>query len=271
VESVEKAAMRVQAPTIFAPAADAHKYRRGLCAIIGGSMPGATMLSAEAAMRSGAGYVKLMTDADGLPPAPASLVMRRGNLNEELSDSRIDAILVGPGLGRDDDAQSRLTAALQTGKPCLLDADALVLLTPDLLPDAGAYLATPHDGELEALCRSFSVVASSRLGKAQALAKTSGMTIIAKGPDTIIASPDGKLALGRPASSWLSVAGTGDVLAGIATARMATGLDPFEAACQAVWLHGKAASQCSAGFTADDLARMTSAALQQAVQRTAAS
>jgi len=87
---------------------------------------------------------------------------------------------------------------------------------------------------------------------------------VAKGPDTIIASPDGRLALAPPATSWLSVAGTGDVLAGMAVSRMATGQAPFTAACEAVWLHGKAAQLCSAAFTADDLARMTSQAMAMA-------
>ena len=228
-------------------------------------MPGATVLASEAAMRAGAGYVKLLSDHGDLPPVPASLVVGKGALADELADSRIDAILVGPGLGRDDAARSRLRAALQTGKPCVIDADALVLLTPDMLGDNGALLATPHDGELDAMCRNFAVVAGSRQEKAQALAAATGITIIAKGPDTIVASPDGALALGSPASSWLSVAGSGDILAGMAVSRLATGSPPFRAGCEAVWLHGKAAQLCGASLTANDLAAMTSEAVAAAI------
>ncbi|MEP5938873.1 MAG: NAD(P)H-hydrate dehydratase [Erythrobacter sp.] len=266
IEPVPGAAQLIEQPTMSPPAVDAHKYRRGLCAIVGGEMPGAAMLASKTAMRAGAGYVKLLSDRADLGVVPASLVVGSGKLEDELADSRIDAILVGPGLGRTDTARSRLRAALQTGKPCLLDADALMLLEPDMLGRAGPLLATPHDGELEALCRNFSVIAPNRQAKAQSLAKASGMTIVAKGPDTIITSPQGALALGQPVSSWLSVAGTGDVLAGMAASRMATGAEPFVAACEAVWLHGEAARLCDAPFTADDLAAKTSQAMAMAKQ-----
>ena len=104
-------------------------------------------------------------------------------------------------------------------------------------------------------------MASDRQSKALALAKVSGMIIVAKSPDTYVASPDGKLAIGKPASSWLSIAGTGDVLAGIVASRLAAGRDPFDAACEAVWLHGAAAEDLDAAFTADDLAHAVSSAV----------
>jgi len=125
-------------------------------------------------------------------------------------------------------------------------------------------LATPHDGELETLCRSFGIIAEGRRARAQALAKVSGMVVLAKGPDSIVAAPDGRLALGTPAPSWLSVAGTGDVLAGIAASRMATGSDPFNAACEALWLHGAAARRAGAAFTPTQLAQRVSEALAAA-------
>ena len=143
----------------------------------------------------------------------------------------------------------------------VLDADALMLLTPAMLVRAVPMLATPHDGELEALCRSFGVIAETRRERAMALAKVSGMVVLAKGPDSIVAAPDRRLALGQPASSWLSVAGTGDVLAGIAASRMANGADPFTAACDALWLHGEAAQRAGAAFTPTQLAERVSEAL----------
>ena len=264
VEEVESAARLAGRPHIAAPAPAAHKYTRGLCAVIGGAMPGAALLASQAAMRAGAGYVKLLAN-DVPASAPAGLVIDGRKLSDALDDGRIASLLVGPGLGRDQNAQERLAAALGTAKQAVLDADALVLLRPEMLQQDGAYLATPHDGELEALCRSFAVVAADRQTRALALAKASGMAILAKGPDTVIAAPDGRLALAPPATSWLSVAGTGDVLAGIAASRMATGLAPFEAACEAVWLHGEAARLCGPAFTADDLANAVSGAIAAAL------
>lgn len=264
VAKVQGAAELIGKPLLRAPDSDAHKYTRGLCAVVGGEMPGAALLSSKAAMRAGAGYVKLLA-AQWHPAAPAGLVVDDGPLAHALADDRIKAILAGPGLGRSDDARKRLVEALKGGKPTLLDADALALLQPDMLAEGVGYLATPHDGELEALCRAFSVVAAGRQDRAQALAKASGMVICAKGPDTIIAAPEGRLALAPPASSWLSTAGTGDVLAGIAASRMATGLSPFEAACEAVWLHGEAARQCGSAFTADELADAVTGAIAAAL------
>ncbi len=260
IAPVEGAAQLVERPRLSAPAADSHKYRRGLLGIVGGAMPGASLLSASAAQRSGAGYVKLFADhAD--PRTPPDVVTDTAPLAEALADPRIAAVLVGPGLGRDEAARQRLEAALAQAPALVLDADALMLLTPAMLARAAPMLATPHDGELEALCRSFGVIAETRRDRALALARVSGMVVLAKGPDSIVAAPDGRLALGQPAPSWLSVAGTGDVLAGIAASRMANGAEPFAAACEALWLHGEAARRAGAAFTPTQLAERVSEAL----------
>lgn len=260
IAAVGGAAQMVGRPKIAAPAADSHKYRRGLLGIVGGAMPGASLLAAAAAQRAGAGYVKLLArEAD--PRTPADVVTENAPLADALADARIAAVLIGPGLGRDLSSKAALTEALRHAKALVLDADALVLLSPEMLWRDVPMLATPHDGELEALCRAFGVIADGRRARAVALAKVSGMVVLAKGPDSIIAAPDGRLALGIPASSWLSVAGTGDVLAGIAASRMATGADPFTAACEALWLHGEAARRAGAGFTPSQLAERVSEAL----------
>ncbi|QFT78039.1 NAD(P)H-hydrate dehydratase [Erythrobacter sp. THAF29] len=256
VEPTEGAAELIAKPTLAAPAAGSHKYRRGLAAIVGGEMPGAATLAAMAAQRAGAGYVKLL--AEGRESLDPGLVCESGPLDDTIVDDRIRAILVGPGLGRSDLAERRLAAALKPRRPIVLDADALVLLKPGMIDTDHAILATPHDGELDMLCRNFAVIAEGRRARAAALAQASGMIVCAKGPDTVIAAPDGRLALAPPAPSWLSVAGSGDVLAGIAVSRMATGREPFEAACEAVWLHGEAARRCGAAFTASELARSVS-------------
>ncbi len=260
IAEVEGAAQLVERPRIVAPAADSHKYVRGLLGIVAGAMPGASLLAAAAAQHSGAGYVKLLArEAD--PRTPPDVVTETAPLAEALADRRMAAVLIGPGLGRDDAARTALGNALAHAKALVLDADALMLLAPAMLLRKLPMLATPHDGELESLCRAFGVIAEGRRARAAALAKVSGMVVLAKGPDSVIAAPDGRLALGLPAPSWLSVAGTGDVLAGIAASRMANGSDPFTAACQALWLHGEAARRAGPAFTPSQLAERVTDAL----------
>ncbi len=262
VDGVQGAAQLVTRPQLAAPAVDAHKYSRALVTIVAGVMPGAAQLSAQAAMRSGAGYVKMLSDAVMASLCP-SVVQDNRPLEEALADRRINAVLVGPGLGRDSAAQARLRCAIGAGMPIVLDADALTLLEAGDLPADTIALATPHEGELERLCKAFAVIGASRLDRVRTLAKASNMVILAKGPDSIIAAPDGRIAVAPPAPSWLATAGSGDVLAGIALSRLAVTSDPYTAACEAVWLHGEAARRAGAGFTALDLAQAASAAWER--------
>ncbi|MEE4205584.1 MAG: NAD(P)H-hydrate dehydratase [Erythrobacter sp.] len=268
IDPVEGAARLIGRPRIEPPARDSHKYLRGLCAVVAGEMPGASLLATLAAQRSGAGYVKLLSETAPAAP-PSDLVVETSPLAEALGDDRIDALLCGPGLGRSDKSRDRLEAALGAAKPAVLDADALVLLRPAMLGEA-PLVATPHDGELATLCENFAVRAEGRRDRARALAATSGMIVVAKGPDAVVAAPDGRLALAPPSPSWLSVAGTGDVLAGIVASRLATGRDAFEAACEAVWLHGETARLCGPAFTAGELAHAVSRSLAAALARPAA-
>jgi hydroxyethylthiazole kinase-like uncharacterized protein yjeF len=260
IAGVEGAARLVTRPKIAPPDADSHKYLRGLLAIVAGAMPGASLLAAAAAQGAGAGYVKLVAKAPD-PRTPADLVTETAPPAEALADPRVAAVLIGPGLGRDGAAKAMLGDALRQSRRLVLDADALMLLAPNMLGRDVPLLATPHVGELDTLCRTFGVIAEGRRERALALAKVSGMVVLAKGPDTCIAAPDGRLALAPPAPSWLSVAGTGDVLAGIAASRMASGADPFAAACEAVWLHGEAARRAGPTFTPSQLAERVSEAL----------
>ena len=242
-------------PHFSAPEPDSHKYRRGLLAIVAGKMPGAPLLSAKAAMRSGAGYVKLLSEHSH-PDAPAELVVVGDSLDNALEDERIDAILIGPGLGRDETASQRLSEALAAGRPTVLDADALHLVTPDLLQDRAEMpvIMTPHEGEMSKLCKSFGVESGNKLDTASCLAKASGAWILAKGPDTVLASPEGQKMVFPQGSSWLSTAGTGDVLAGLVASRLAHHGDALRAAEEGVWLHHEAARLAGPGFTAGDLA-----------------
>ena len=241
-------------PHLTAPPALAHKYTRGLAVVVGGVMPGAALLACKAAMHGGAGYVKLLGEDEPLA-APPELVVDRQPFAQALHDPRIGAALVGPGLGRDESARERLGAVLARDCPTVLDADGLMILTPGLIAGRSApVLATPHEGELATICETFGISKTGKLEMARSLATSSGMVVVAKGPDTLIAAPDGRVVLSPPGPSWLSVAGTGDVLAGLALSRLATGADPFTAACEAVWLHGEAARRAGPVFTAGELA-----------------
>lgn len=252
VEQVPGAAQKLTQPHLTAPEADSHKYRRGLLAVVAGAMPGAALLACAAAQRSGAGYVKLL--AGNAVNAPPELVIERSPLSDALADERINAALIGPGLGRDDAARERLAAVLAANRPTVLDADALMILECAQLQDK-VLIVTPHEGELARLEEVFGLDANAaKPDRAATLAKASGMTIVAKGPDTVIAAPDGRLVCAPSASPWLSTAGTGDVLAGIIASRLACGAEPFDAACQGVWLHGEAARLCAPAFTPADLA-----------------
>ncbi len=249
VGPVEGAAQLIGKPVLAPPSRNMHKYTRGLCVVVAGMMPGAAVLASRGAIHGGAGYVKLHSAA--LPPgAPVDLVVDQ----DALADRRIGAVLVGPGLGRDHAAEELLGKALAAPCAKVLDADALHLLTQEHAAQMQGCIATPHAGELEQMCKTFAVIAGRKCHRALALAQASGLVVVAKGPDTVIAAPDGRCAIAADATSWLSVAGSGDVLAGIMASRLANGSDAFTAACEAVWLHGEAARLCAAPFTASELA-----------------
>lgn len=246
-------------PRFAAPASDAHKYTRGLLGVVAGAMPGAALLAAKAAQGAGAGYVKLLGEAEGASP---DVVVDRAPLAAVLRDSRFAAVLVGPGLGRDAAARERLVVALSEPIAAVVDADGLILLSPHNLAERTApVIATPHEGELFALERTFGLDGSgSKAERADALARATGMIVVAKGADSLVAAPDGRIAFAPRATSWLSTAGTGDVLAGTIASRLANGADPFLAACEGVWLHGEAARHTPVPFTAGQLAEQVARA-----------
>ena len=230
-------------PELPSLASDAHKYSRGLVHLLAGKMPGAIALSAKAAARAGAGYVRVSTSRsiDGLP---AAIVQTDTAV---INDPRIGCLLVGPGMG---DIPQVLTLALTSHAPKVLDADALGALgEPERLRGQDAVI-TPHAGEFVQL---FGELPGSKAEQAFEAARRSGAVVVYKGPDTLVASPDGRLGFARPAPAWLATAGTGDVLAGVIAAMRARGMEAFEAACAGVWLHGRAAERAGPRMIADDL------------------
>ena len=228
-----------------------HKYSRGLVHALAGNMPGAIALSAKAAAYSGAGYVRVSTSRsiDGLPSAIVQTD------TAEVNDERIGCLIVGPGMG---DIPRVLTLALTSHAPKVIDADAITHLgEPERLRGQDAII-TPHEGEFE---RLFGNLEGSKSDRALEAAKRSGAVIVYKGPDTLVASPDGRLGFAPPAPAWLASAGTGDVLAGMIAAMRARGLAAFESASAAVWLHGRAAEIAGPQMIADDLAAAIPGAL----------
>jgi hydroxyethylthiazole kinase-like uncharacterized protein yjeF len=230
-----------------APPHDANKYSRGKLVVLAGEMPGASLLSALAGQRAGAGYVELLGSEGEAPP---HALVRRAWSERGLEDPRIAAIVVGPGLGRGRAARARLDAALASGKPLVLDADALTLIGKSRHDRLAGHILTPHWGEFT---RLFGDSGKDRLTQARAAAAQSGAIVLLKGADSIVAHPDGRAAIAPLASSWLASAGTGDVLAGIIGALIAGGLAPFEAAQAGIWLHAESARLAGPVLIADDL------------------
>ena len=233
------------APPVLPPLdSGGHKYDRGLVHALAGTMPGAIALAATAAARTGAGYVRVSTSRpiEGLP---ASIVQVE---TAEVNDSRIGCLLVGPGMG---DIPQLLTLALTSRAPKMLDADAMTHLgEPERLKGQDAII-TPHSGEFAKL---FGEIAGSKADQAVEAARRSGAVVVYKGPDTVVAAPDGRIGFAPPAPAWLASAGTGDVLSGMIAALRARGMPAFEAACAGVWLHGRAAEIAGRAMIADDLA-----------------
>lgn len=244
-------------PCLSAPSPDDHKYTRGFVAVIGGAMPGAAALATLGAAHAGAGYVQLLATGrvGGLPHA---VVQRsRGDaaaLAEVLGDARVDALVIGPGLGRDQAARAAVAAAQASGRPLVVDADALALID---LPLAAPAILTPHEGEF---ARLFGNGEGTRIERARAAARVSGAVVVLKGSNSVVAAPDGRAAISPPLPPGLATAGTGDVLSGVCGTMLAQLGDPFAAACAAVWLHGEAARALPAPFVADALAGPTLAA-----------
>jgi len=246
---------RIARPRLRPPGADDHKYSRGYVAILAGEMPGAAALAAAAALRAGAGYVRLFA-SEIVPAVPAAVV--QDPAAPFRADPRIGALALGPGLGTGERGRATLRSALASGLPLVLDADALNLLPGLAGADLEGAILTPHAGEF---ARLFGAGAGSKVEQARAAARGLGAVVVAKGADTVVAAPDGRAAIAAPASPFLASAGTGDVLTGIVAAMRASGLAPFEAACAGVWLHGRAAALCGPALIADDLVAQLPAAV----------
>ncbi|MEM6914254.1 MAG: NAD(P)H-hydrate dehydratase, partial [Pseudomonadota bacterium] len=260
-----------------------HKYAHGHALVLSGrpGRTGAARLAARGALRIGAGLVTL-----GVPPAAqqevacqiTSIMLTRvedgAGLTNTLKDVRLNALCLGPGLGTGEREHALILAALEAKRPTVLDADALSFLFFD---EADALFGqlhdqcvlTPHGGEF---ARMFPDIADklnaaptigpaySKVDATREAAARAGCTILFKGPDTVIAAPDGRCSINSAqyerAAPWLATAGSGDVLAGFITGLLARGFDPMPAAEAAAWLHVECARVFGPGLIAEDLPGM---------------
>ena len=174
-----------------------------------------------------------------------------------LADERRNAFVIGPGSGINDRTRGATLAVLASRRAVVLDADALTAFAdqPATLfgSIAGPVLMTPHEGEFRRLFPDLAAL-PSKVERAKQAAERSGATILLKGPDTVIASPDGRAVINGHATAGLATAGSGDVLAGVAGGLMAQGLAPAAAGAAAAWLHGESAYRFRRpGLIAEDL------------------
>ena len=241
-----------------------NKYTRGYVMIVGGyPLTGAARLAAMAAARVGAGLTTIITPEIAFPiyaTALTSIMVRPFKTTKDfatlISDKRISAFLIGPGTGISDETRQHTLSILATGKPVVLDADAISVFENDLpsLKRAikGTCILTPHAGEFTRLFK----LSDDRIDSAKNAAQASGAIIVLKGSETITATPDGRVIVNNNAPATLATAGSGDVLAGVITGLLTQGMKPFLAAAAAVWLHGEAANQFGVGLIAEDLPMM---------------
>lgn len=239
----------------------AHKYDRGHCLVVSGGWQstGAARLAALGAARAGAGLTTIAApdEAAGIHASHLTAIMVRTDaLGDLLADHRKNAVVIGPGLGLDSEAAVKLEIVLAHRRATVLDADALTLLAKGAAGQTHEHcVLTPHGGEFARLFPDLArdMARTGKLAAVRAAAARANATILLKGADTVIAAPDGQAAIDALAPPSLATAGSGDVLAGLIGGGLAQGLDPFEAACAGVYLHGAAARHLGPGLLADDL------------------
>lgn len=253
------------------PGPQSHKHARGRLGVVSGGAlsTGAARLSARAGLRGGAGLVKVFCPPDAAPVLAVALeavmlaAFTTPDQLQALADP-MDAVVIGPAAGLSESTVLNLAALARTGAALVVDADALTLFR-DRPEQLFAWLdrddvLTPHEGEFERLFPGL-LVELGREDAAQEAARRTGAIIVLKGAATVIAAPDGRVAVNGDGSPWLATAGSGDVLAGLIGGLIAQHMDSFDAARAAVWMHSEAARRFGPGLIAEDLPQLLPAVL----------
>jgi hydroxyethylthiazole kinase-like uncharacterized protein yjeF len=264
------------------PARDAHKYRRGHVLVLSGGPlnTGAARLSAKGAARAGAGAVTIGSPRGALAVNAAHLTSTMladvddvASLRAFVNERSPAAVVIGPAFGVGAKCRDFVEAVLASsaegrGATAVLDADAITSFkdVADVLFELIArsdwkVVLTPHEGEFRRLFAD--IGEGSKADRAGEAARRSGAIVVYKGPDTVIAAPDGRFAVNENGSPFLATAGSGDVLAGMIAGLAGQGMPAFEAACAAVWMHAEAGTRFGPGLIADDLPDLLPAILRE--------
>lgn len=246
------------------PAFDAHKHSRGRLKVVSGEAwnTGAARLSARGGLRIGAGAVTVLSPPSALPVNAAHLeaIMLapfESDAELALAAEEADAVIIGPAAGVGEATARNLQALARTGAAMVVDADALTSFRYD--PE-GLFacldrddVLTPHPGEFERVFPGLLAKSPERISAAREAARRAGAVVLLKGPDTVVAAPDGRAAVLLSGTPWLATAGSGDVLAGFIGGLIAQGMESFEAACAGAWIHAACGARHGAGLIAEDI------------------
>ncbi|MFZ4122481.1 MAG: NAD(P)H-hydrate dehydratase [Caulobacterales bacterium] len=246
------------------PAAMAHKHARGHAMVVSGGLAntGAARLAAHAALRVGAGLVTVLSPPSALIVNAAHLtaVMLRACADaKEMAESarQARATVIGPAAGVTPATRETVQALLKENAALVLDADALTVFQDEPTELFAALrskdVLTPHAGEFNRLFPGLLSAAPTRVEATIEAARRAGCVLLLKGPDTVIAAPDARVVVNATGTPYLATAGSGDVLAGLIAGLMAQGMDAFDAASAAAWLHGRCAEVLGVGLIAEDL------------------
>ncbi len=237
------------------PGPDDDKYSQGVTGVAAGSAtyPGAAVLSTGAAVLATSGMVRYAGWAADEVRARWPEVVATGSVEDA---GRVQAWVVGPGLGTGQAGRDVLAAVLADGVPTCVDADGITLLAADPAlwdnrePDVPVVL-TPHDREFARIAEPLGIkLGDDRPAAARALARRLDCVVLLKGHTTVIADPAGRVLVNPASTAWLATAGSGDVLSGLIGATLATELDPWLAAGCASWVHERAGDLAAAGAPA---------------------
>lgn len=244
------------------PGQDAHKHARGRLGVVSGeaTQTGAARLAARAGLRIGAGVVRILCPPDAatvIAPAIEAVMLSPFSSMDALIAlvQGMDAVVIGPAAGITAATRVSVKALAGTGVALVVDADGLTVFEDrpgdlfDVLDQDDVL--TPHEGEFKRLFPD--LLDLGREAAARAAARRSGAVVVLKGPATVIAAPDGRLAVNDNGVRWLATAGSGDVLSGMIGGLIAQRMDSFDAARAAVWIHADAARGFGPGLIAEDL------------------